>query len=127
MGNSSRSLQKPLEGLLRPPLEWYTSSVAVISALLCLTYPHLFFMDLFAYPISVLLFVGAYYRTRQGYRVWRYQRRLKHMPVYTMTSAQLPVSQHTLFLGKGFMWTTEHTQRLRDLDLDYNLVYKQPY
>jgi conjugative coupling factor TraD (TOL family) len=46
--------------------------------------------------------------------------------VFNMTSAQLPVSQHTLFLGKGFLWTTEHTQRLRDLDLDYNLVYKQP-
>ena len=50
----------------------------------------------------------------------------KQMPVYLMTSAQLPVSQHTLFLGKGFQWTTEHTQRLRDLDLDYNLSYKQP-
>ena len=120
------SLQKPLEGLLRPPLEWTTSSVAVISGLLYLAYSHLFFVDLFAYPISILLFLGAYYRARQGYRVWRYQRRLKHMPIYTMTSAQLPVSQHTLFLGKGFLWTTEHTQRLRDLDLDYNLAYKQP-
>ncbi len=120
------SLQKPLEGLLRPPLEWYTSSLAVISGLFCLAYPHLFFVDLCAYPLSILLFLGAYYRARQGYRVWRYQRHLKHMPVYTMTSAQLPVSQQTLFLGKGFLWTTEHTQRLRDLDLDYNLRYKQP-
>ena len=24
------SLQKPLEGLLRPPLEWYTTGIAVI-------------------------------------------------------------------------------------------------
>ena len=43
------------------------------------------------------------------------------MPTYTMNSVQLPVSIKTLFLGKGFLWTTEHTQRLRDLDLDYNL------
>ena len=40
------SLQKPLEGLLRPPLEWYTSGVAMMSGLFCLAYPHLFFLDL---------------------------------------------------------------------------------
>ena len=72
-----------------------------------------------------LLLAGSFLRFKQGYRVWRYQRQLKRMPAYTMNSTQLPVSAKTLFLGKGFLWTTEHTQRLRDLDLDYNLHYKQ--
>ena len=94
MGNNNLSLQKPLEGLLRPPLEWYTSSIAIMSGVLCLAYSRLFFLDVLAYPLSALLFLGAFYRAKQGYRVWRYQRRLKQMPVFTMTSAQLPVSQH---------------------------------
>ena len=39
------SLQKPLEGLLRPPLEWYTTSVATVSGLLCLAYSRQFFLE----------------------------------------------------------------------------------
>ncbi len=121
------SLQKPLEGLLRPPLEWYTTSTAVMSGLFCLLEPRLFWPDdLLTYSLSFLLLTGSLLRFKQGYRVWRYQRQLKRMSAYTMNSAQLPVSGKTLFLGKGFLWTTEHTQRLRDLDLDYNLHYKQP-
>jgi conjugal transfer pilus assembly protein TraD len=127
VGEILMSLQKPLEGLLRPPLEWYSTSVAMVSGLLCLADPRLFFLESGGSSlIAMALFLGAYCRAKQGYRIWRYQRRLKQMPVYLMTSAQLPVSQHTLFLGKGFRWTTTHTQRLRDLDLDYNLPYKQP-
>lgn len=122
------SLQKPLEGLLRPPLEWYTTSAAAIGSLLCLTYSHAFFLteEGWAYPAALLLLAGGYCRFKQGYRLWRYHRQLKRMPTYRMNSAQLPVSQQTLFLGKGFLWTSEHTQRLRDLDLEYNLHYKQP-
>lgn len=121
------SLQKPLEGLLRPPLEWYTASIAAISGLFCLLDPRIFWPDdLLTYPLSSLLLAGGFLRFKQGYRVWRYQRQLKQMPGYTINSTQLPVSAKTLFLGKGFLWTTEHTQRLRDLDLDYNLHYKQP-
>lgn len=122
------SLQKPLQGLLRPPLEWYSASVTAVGGVCCLIHPKIFFPSTleFAYPISILLFTGSFLRFKQGYRIWRYQQNLKQMPTYRMTSAQLPVSKNTLFLGKGFLWTTEHTQRLRDLDLDYNLSYKQP-
>ena len=122
------SLQKPLSGLLRPPLEWYTAGIATVSSLFCLVYPDVFFLthNFLAYPASFFLLISAGWRFKQGHRIWHYQRQLKRMPTYHMNSAQLPVSRHTLFLGKGFLWTTEHTQRLRDLDLEYNLHYKQP-
>jgi len=120
-------MQTPLEGLLRPPVEWITTLAALVAALLFLTYPSLFLLsNKMAYSLVFTLICFGVYRFKQGYRVWRYQRQLKKMPIYTMSTTQLPVSDKKLFLGKGFLWTAQHTQRLRDLDLDYNLHYKYP-
>ena len=53
------SLQKPLEGLLRPPLEWYTASTAAMSGLFCLLEPRLFWPDdLLTYPLSFFIIGG---------------------------------------------------------------------
>jgi conjugative coupling factor TraD (TOL family) len=121
------SMQSPLEGLLRPPLEWVTAFAAIVAALLFMSYPSMFLLsDNVVDEIDVWLVALAYYRFRKGWRVWRYQRNLKKMPSYTITSAELPVSKNLLFLGKGFQWTSQHTQRLRDLDLNYNLHFKFP-
>src|SRR5262249_32886552 len=121
------SLHKPLEGLLRPPLEWYSASLAITASLLLLSYPFAFLLPLsLAYSIACLVFAFGLLRFKQGYRIFRYHRNLKRMPAYQITSKQIPVSQHKLFLGKGFRWTPQHTQRLRDLDLPYNLHYKTP-
>src|SRR5580692_3421185 len=113
------SMQQPLEALLRPPIEWMTSISSGLIALLFLRYPEFFLLSKdsshhFAFGLSLF----SLYRFKQGHRVYRYQRNLKRMSTYTMTSNQLPVSDHKLFLGKGFMWTAQHTQRLRDLDLN---------
>ena len=120
-------MQAPLEGLLRPPVEWITTMAAFIVALLFLRYPAQFLLsDNLIYGLACVLIIFGFYRFRQGYRVWCYQRNLKRMPTYTMNSQELPVSDNKLFLGKGFLWTAKHTQRLRDLDLDYNLHFKYP-
>ncbi len=66
--------------------------------------------------VSCALILLGTCRFKQGHRIWQYQRKLKRMPTYTMSSKEMPVSQNHLFLGKGFLWTTQHTQRLRDLD-----------
>jgi hypothetical protein len=115
-------MQTPLEGLLRPPVEWITSMAAFMAALVFVRKPDLFLLsENFVHGLACLFILFGIYRFKQGYRVWRYQRNLKRMPTYTMTSKELPVSEKKLFLGKGFLWTVQHTQRLRDLDLDYNL------
>jgi conjugative coupling factor TraD (TOL family) len=121
------NMQTPLEGLLRPPVEWVTTLATVVAALLLVSYPSFFLLsNNAAYGIAFALVLFGLYRFKQGCRVWRYQRNLKRMPYYTMNSKQLPVSNNKLFLGKGFAWITQHTQRLRDLDLDYNLHFKVP-
>lgn len=121
------TMQRPLEGLLRPPLEWYSSAVSLAAAALLTTGTSNFLLPTsFAYSSAVGLACFSAFRFKQGCRVWRYQRNLKRLPTYTMNSKQLPVSQKRLFLGKGFLWTPTHTQRLRDLDLDYNLKFRYP-
>src|SRR5579872_3213631 len=121
------SMQTPLEGLLRPPVEWYSTAVSFTSAGLLCAYPDIFSLTAnMAYMGAAGLSTFALYRFRQGYKIWKYQRNLKRMPKYTMSSAQMPVSQKCLFLGRGFQWTPTHTQRLRDLDLSYNLHYRYP-
>jgi conjugative coupling factor TraD (TOL family) len=121
------TMQTPLEGLLRPPLEWITALTVIVVSMLFLKFSAVFLLsDIEVRDIDVGLIIFGYYRFKQGYRIWRYQRNLKKMPSYTITSDQLPVSDNKLFLGRGFQWTAQHTQRLRDLDLDYNLQFKFP-
>lgn len=121
------NMHTPLEGLLRPPLEWVTAASMIVAATILLVYPKLFLLDSTETYFLVCGFVIlSTIRFKQGIKVWRYQRNLKCMPTYTMGSKELPVKKNKLFLGKGFLWTAQHTQRLRDLDLDFNLHYKYP-
>ncbi len=122
------TLQKPLEALLRPPLEWFTSACAfaVAGLMTCLNDRFFRLPEQNIKELAIVLVIFGCYRFKQGYRVYRYQRNLKKMPVYKMTSNELPVSDKKLFLGKGFLWTAQHTQRLRDLDLSHNLHFKYP-
>lgn len=121
------SLQRPLEGLLRPPVEWYSSTMSLAAAGLLCAYTSDFLLPTsLAYAGGIGLSLLGLLRFKQGFRIWRYQRNLKRMPTYAMSSKQLPVSQQRLFLGRGFLWTPLHTQRLRDLDLSYNEKYRYP-
>lgn len=120
-------MHSPLEGLLRPPVEWITTLTIFVAALLFFSFPSVFLLSSHElYELLSTLMLFGCYRFKQGYRVWRYQHNLKRMPIYKMNANQLPISDKKLFLGKGFLWTAQHTQRLRDLDLDYNLHYKYP-
>lgn len=119
--------QKPLEGLLRPPLEWYSSLASGSTCLLLKCFPILFLLPLDLIHLSCGGLIGfASWRFWQGYQVWRYQRHLKKMPDYAISSKDLPVKMDKIFLGRGFLWQPIHTQRLRDLDLPYNQNYTEP-
>lgn len=104
-----------LETKLRPPVELYTAAVCFSSAGLCLYSPWAFALTPQIGIYTALGFgaLGAV-RAKEGYEVLRYQRNIKRLPRYEMTSKQVPVSKQYLFMGKGFKWTREHTQRLLD-------------
>src|SRR6056297_2047261 len=105
----------PVEALLRPPVELWSAVTAVATGTIAILAPWALMMPPgVAYGAAAVLFTLAWVRARQGWRVIRYQRNLKRLPVYRLRPERIPVSRHKLFLGRGFRWTQKHTQRLRD-------------
>jgi len=105
--------QHILESRLRPAMEFYPASLAFAAAALSVYSPWAL-----ALTPSLGFCVGAVFaglglvQLRSGLAVLRYRRNIKRLPVYAMTSRAVPVSQQSLFLGRGFAWGRVHTQRL---------------
>jgi len=116
----------PIEALLRPPVEYYAASSYLAIALLAAVAPSALMMtpDV-AYIIAISLFVLGVRRYRQGARVRRYQKGLRRLRPYVLSSKRLPVSRERLFLGLGFEWDGRHAQRLADLDRTDGRAYKE--
>ena len=105
----------PIEALLRPPVELWSMSVAFAAGVIALLAPWALMMPPgVAYLAGTCLFLFGGVRARQAWRVLRYQRNMRRLPDYRLRADRMPVSRHKLFLGKGFRWTQQHTQRLRD-------------
>ncbi len=105
----------PLEALLRPPVEFWSTLAAGATGTIAMLAPWSLMMPpSLAYATAGALFTLAAWRGRQGWRVIRYQRNLRRLREYRIKASQIPVSQTRLFLGRGFRWTQRHTQRLRD-------------
>ncbi len=108
-------MSRPIEALLRPPVELWTVTVAMVLAGIALWAPWALMMPRgVAWSAAAVLSALAILRGRQALRVWRYQRNLHHLPTYPLRASQIPVSDRKLFLGRGFRWSQSHTQRLRD-------------
>ncbi|KGQ45392.1 conjugal transfer protein TraG [Gallibacterium anatis] len=104
-----------LEGLLRPPVEFYPAAAHAACAYVCAVAPwSLALNPMIGYGLAAGFGGLSYLRFRQGWRIVRYHRNLKRLPYYALTSRQIPVNKKFLFLGRGFEWQPEHTQRLYD-------------
>ena len=108
-------MDKPIECLLRSPIELASAvsyfGVATVAGLA----PELMFM-----PAVLGATLAAGFATRgvlrfhQGFRLIRYQQNLRVLPTYTMAQEAVPHHQDVLLIGKGFEWTAKHTQRRAD-------------
>ena len=105
----------PIETLLRPPVELWSTLVAFASAAIAILAPWALMMPPgVAYGAGTVLVIVGVIRGRQAWWVIRYQRNMRRLPTYRLRADKIPLSRHKLFLGKGFRWTQQHTQRLRD-------------
>ena len=74
--------------------------------------------DLFPFEPKVPLAFGvacaglAALRAYEGIQLLQYRARLRRLPRYVLDADQIPVSDQKLFLGRGFLWGQQHTQRL---------------
>ncbi|MCP5316269.1 MAG: type IV conjugative transfer system coupling protein TraD [Chromatiaceae bacterium] len=117
----------PVEALLRPPVELWSSVVALATAGIAVLAPWALMMPPgVAYGAAGALALLGIVRGRQAWRVLIYQRNLRRLPTYRLRADQVPVSRRKLFLGRGFRWTQKHTQRLRDTIRPEVQRYVQP-
>ena len=116
----------PLETLLRPPVEWASALAAFSSAALALAAPQALLLSPALAQHAAAVFVAfGLWRTHQGLRVLRYQRGLRRRRAYTLARSRIRPDPKGLFLGRGFRWSAQHTQRLWDATRAHNRRYVQ--
>jgi len=117
----------PIEALLRPPVELWSTLTAFATAAIAILAPWSLMMPPgVAYGAGALLLSMGLIRGRQALRVLRYQRNMRRLPTYKVRSNKIPLSRRKLFLGRGFRWSQKHTQRLRDTIRPEVQHYVQP-
>ena len=105
----------PLEALLRSPVELVSAALLGLLALAVVCVPEVFLIESnVAFLVGGVLASIAIFRSMQGVHLLRYQRSIKHTPTWRLDFASIPNAPNTLFLGRGFIWTAKHTQRLRE-------------
>jgi conjugative coupling factor TraD (TOL family) len=110
-----KKTQRPLEALLRAPVEWWSATACLVATFVlllenqfvCLLPP----MNLLVAGLMSCLGIKRFF---EGFKVVYYQYHLRSLPRYILASKQMPIRQKQLFLGKGFCWQPKHTQRLWD-------------
>lgn len=104
-----------LEVLLRPPVELWSGFISVTLGVICAYAPSTVMMTpSVGYTSALILVLFGCYRLKQGSQVVIYQRNLKRLPRFSMSSTSIPCYRNYLYLGQGFRWGQKHTQRLKD-------------
>ncbi|CDI02328.1 conserved hypothetical protein [Candidatus Competibacter denitrificans Run_A_D11] len=117
----------PIEALLRPPVEFSSSLAAASLAAITYRAPDLMMLTpTWSRFVVVGLSVMAVWRFYQGARVLRYQRGLRRNRLYRLSDQALHPDPKGLFLGRGFLWTARHTQRLWDATRAANRRFLEP-
>ena len=113
-----------LEALLRPPVELYSAVTAGLAAAVLFTAPWVFMMtpELGIVAGSGLL-AFALWRVREAWQVLRYQLGLTRYRITRVAPHRLPRLRDRIYLGQGFAWTQQHTQRR----IDATRPAAQPY
>jgi conjugative coupling factor TraD (TOL family) len=102
-----------VEVLLRPAVELYTVAVCAGAAVVCVVAPwSLALNPLVGLGSSLAFLAFGAIRLHDAWAILRYRRNIRRLPRYVMTSRDVPVSQHRLFIGRGFRWEQRHTHRL---------------
>ena len=117
-----------VEALLRPAVEnWSALSAFTMAVIVSVLHTWLYMPRPVALSGGVFFSVYGLWRLRQGRKILRYRRRLWEQPRFTMPRDRIPVSDHKLYVGRGFRWEALHTQRLRDCLLPDNArFFREP-
>ncbi|MGA7181231.1 MAG: type IV conjugative transfer system coupling protein TraD [Thiobacillaceae bacterium] len=117
----------PVENLLRTPVEFLPAATSFAAAVALATMPEIFLIPpVVAWVLAGSLGVHAAWRLGQGTLLMRYRRNLHRQADYRLSADEIPTSEHLLFLGQGFQWGQQHSQRLQQARLPENLRFREP-
>jgi len=104
-----------LEALLRPPVELWSTGVSWSVALVAVVAPWALMMPpMLGWVIALVAGYFGWVRCKQAIEVLRYQHGMKYYKVTRVAPHKIPVEPGQFYLGDGFGWTQQHTQRKRD-------------
>lgn len=102
-----------LDFILRPAVELYSTSAALLAAVWCVTAPQTLLLTPYCgWLLALALLSLSALRLKQGVRILSFRRRVRHLPLWTLSASRIPLLPDALFLGRGFRWLPTHTQRL---------------
>lgn len=102
-----------LDFILRPAVELYSASAALLAAVWCVVAPQTLLLTPYSgWLLALALLALSALRLKQGVRILRFRRRVRHLPLWTLSASRIPLLPDALFLGRGFRWLPTHTQRL---------------
>lgn len=108
---------KAPKNVYRTPYEYFSIVTMVIGIVGLLIFPIPKSLIYITVPIISVVIIKRLWQVR---RISLFRRNVKKMPYYGVTPSEIPLSDKALFLGKGFQWTQEHTQRLLIVRLPEN-------
>lgn len=115
----------PLENYFRPIYEYRSGLLAGAGAISTGIYSQYLWPNT---ALGLTMAIGsasiAAWRFYQGWQVQKFQINLRRLPLYEMTSDEIPKAPGEIFLGKGFWWTQKQTQRLYMARLPQNSLYR---
>jgi conjugative coupling factor TraD (TOL family) len=104
-----------LEANLRPPIELWSTAVAWGCSLVAIFAPWALMMPpALGWLVALIAGYFGYVRLREGAQIMRYQHGLKYYKVTHIAPHKIPVKPSEYYLGEGFEWTQQHTQRKKD-------------
>ncbi len=101
-----------VENPFRNAVECWSGTAILSGTLVVWLYPHYFLLfGIYRLLFAVLMGAIGLRRLVQGFRLLAFQRRLKRMRAFSMTTSAVPLINGTQYLGQGFAWEGRHTQR----------------
>ncbi len=112
---------------LRPASEGYSAAVATMCASVAFCAPWALMMPPSLGSVTgVLAMCFAGYRGRQAWNIINYRYGMVNYKLTTVAPHAIPVDNDSLYLGHGFSWGQEHTQRKIDAQAPEAKPYLKP-
>ena len=106
-------MKYPIDNFFRKPVEFISSAVSITAAGALPIYANQFGISSWVTGLTALSLVGmSGWRLRQGVAIMKFHMNLRWLPKYELNSEDIPWSHTEMFLGMGFWWGQQHTQRL---------------